>query len=59
MYTQLATNLHSVGELLPGMIFANKESLRTLQYEVVQQNEIKLTVDMLFLQCPISDEVQP
>ena len=41
------------------MIFANEESLRMLQYEVVQQNEIKLTVDMLFLQCPVSDEVQP
>ena len=37
------------------MIFANEESLRMLQYEVVQQNEIKLIVVMLFMQCP-SDE---
>ena len=32
------------------MICANKESLRMLQYEVVQQNEIKLIVVMLLLQ---------
>ena len=32
------------------MIFANEESLRMLQYEAVQQNEIKLIVVMLLLQ---------
>ena len=32
------------------MICANKESLRMLQYEAVQQNEIKLIVVMLLLQ---------
>ena len=32
------------------MIFANKDPLIKLQYEVVQQNEIRLIVVMLLLQ---------